>query len=227
MKKINLLLLSTLFLTGCNHEPLFFTGKVATDEEVLNFFSNVNEGYALIPDGWYEYDFGDNETSIKTRLIFNIESYQNENNEWTYHVKELKGSTKTAHATTNYLSDGNCIIVETINNKDGSKIIKGSNSIKFSINNWIFNFANKINYTFYLKEYSVHIEHIIDVWIDHFGIKYSNDYKKIISSKMTRKIFINNQWGTRYSSIHSCEPIDIAIEQTYDEEITYLTKYPI
>ena len=80
MKKINLLLLSTLFLTGCNHEPLFFTGKVATNEEVLDFFSNVNEGYAFIPDGWYEikgvYKDGNGKYARTSNFIVEIETYK-------------------------------------------------------------------------------------------------------------------------------------------------------
>lgn len=221
MKKINLLLLSTLFLTGCNYEPLFFTGKEATNEEVLNFFSNVNEGYGFIPDGWYEYThinkdlLKNNRVSSTKKIIFEIASFRDENNEWSYEFKQIKGVVTMNKNIIKYYGKDKTLIIETTNSKNQTKI-EGRNNVKYKINDWYFTYATKVPYTYYLKESSVHMEKIIDEGEDHLGIEYSHDFKTIIQSKMTREMIGKEYDILVESSIKSCDPIEISIDFEYE-----------
>ena len=230
MKKVNLLLLSVLFLTGCNYEPLFFTGKVATDEEVLNFFSNVNEGYAFIPDGWYEFDrvyiTSNGKYKNTSKFIVEIESYKNEQNRWEYKFKQLQGEAfyQRDNITKYFYATNGILIIDTIYENGDREVI--GNHVEFSIRSKIFNFGDRIlSWTHYLKNNSIHAtgKNYLSEW--HIGIEYSDDFKNIVNGKEYTEAYVTS--GTEYKTItyKSCEPIDISVDMDYELGFELESKY--
>ena len=230
MKKINLLLLSTLFLTGCNHEPLFFTGKVATNEEVLDFFSNVNEGYAFIPDGWYEikgvYKDGNGKYARTSNFIVEIETYKDEQERWQYKFKQLQGVAfyQRNNYTQYYYATNGTLIIDTIYENGERETI--GNKVEFCLDSSIFGFADKsLSWTFYLKDLSAHLICENHVSKFHIGIEYFEGYNKIVNGKIVSELYLTDGTHNNTITFKSCNQSNISLDIDY--ELGFETNYEL
>ena len=227
-----LLFLSTISLCfSCSSERLFFSGKVASDEEALAFFSKVNPNTAYLPDGWYEFEeqsFRNDKLISTTTLVFNLETKMTEYGYPKYDFINLNGkSVDYIGNEVRYYSDESTIVVEHIDFYKGEKIVEGSKVLRFKLENTIFNsfLYKNLQLTYYIKDYSFHA--VVNGRDQHIGIEYSDDYSSIKNGKYTYNYATLD--GEIYHSdivtITSCEKQEFKVNDNYDNELIKIGDY--
>lgn len=232
--KLILLIPIISLITSCSSEPLFFTGKVATEEEKIAFFSKVSDNYAFIPDGWYEYEskmLRNDNIRNQLNVIFYVESTMG-TNFVTYKFPKIKGKiVRDDGSSEEYLVNDDGIRVKQIPANGEQIILGGTNvSIDLTNNNNIFTCFNSIKDTYYIKNNSFHCEFVKDRHQWHIGFEYNDNFTKIKKGKLyIESLFKDYLNYTSYSiaTIKSCDEIDIAIEGAYDKDISHLDNYYI
>lgn len=204
-KTLNLfLILPILFGTGCSsQDPLFFTGDKASDEEVLEFFSKINEGKYFHKEGRYFYENKQTEDGklylYYTYKLYLIPYYDEDIDSYNYKCTKMYGECAN-------LANESSLKMK----KDDGIYYRGSNLITFSIEHLLLQ-AN--NLEVFIKNSSIHFSQYFDynknkrinVSETHSAYKFDDNFDKSIIAKSEFMFTDNEKKGHSVEIFEPCE----------------------